>query len=273
MADKIRATYNARRRAFELDEAGAELGQKNEDDQDFNRSKVHQRDLGDLSIVATLPRVEYGSWDGKSACLVTFSFSFDSGNVKSCRFTSARIIIEFTSREADSSDPIVVNYGPKRLLGQKTEENRRWLYAGEFEAKASIGPFEVGPTLRAESEGFFTRTYMEVIKANSWGDKSHKCPNTVKYWLKENKRQQGGIPEQLNATIVVIYEGPFQAVVDVSSTVIFDILAQPWTKDDPVLFEPGIEVGPPVRDSRDSEFSTLNEEDWRRIVTSNLDDQ
>ena len=114
---------------------------------------------------------------------------------------------------------------------------------------------------------------MEVIKANSWGDKSHKCPNTVKYWLKENKRQQGGIPEQLNATIVLIYEGPFQAVVDVRSTVIFDILAQPWTKDDLVLFEPGIEVGPPVRDNRDSEFSTLNEEDWRRIVTSNLDDQ
>ena len=138
MADSIRATYTARRRVFELDEAGAKLGQKNEGDQDFNRSKVHQRDLGDLSIVATLPRVEYGSWEGKSARLLTFSFSFDSGNVKSCRFTSAKIIIEFTSRQANSSDPIVINYGPKRLLDEKTEENRRWLYAGEFETKANM---------------------------------------------------------------------------------------------------------------------------------------
>ena len=273
MANSIKDTYTARRRDFDLDEAGAELGQKNEGDQDFNRSKVHQRDLGDLSIVSTLSRVEYGSWDGKPACLITFSFSFDSGNVKTCRFTSARIIIEFTSRQADSSDPIVVNFGPKRLLGQKTEEDRRWLYVGEFEAKANIGPFEVGPNLRAESEGSFTRTYMEVIKANKWGDKSHKYPNIVKYWLKENKRQEGGIPAQLNATVVVTYEGPFQAIVDVSSTAVFDLLARPWTKDDPVLFEPGVEEGSPVCDNRDSEFSTLNEEIWRRIVTSGLDDQ
>ena len=271
MADRIRATYTTQRRVFDLDETSAELGQHNEGDQDFNRSKVHQRDLGDLSIVSTLSRVEYGLWDGKSACLVTFSFSFNSGNMKTCRFTSARVIIEFTSRQADSSDPIVVNFGPKRLLGQKTEEDRRWLYVGEFEAKANIGPFSVGPNLRAESEGSFTKTYMEVVKANEWGDKSHKYPNTVKYWLKENKRQEGGIPDQINATIVVIYEGPFQAVVDVSSTAIFDLLARPWTKDDPVLFEPGVEEGPPVRDNRDSEFSTLNEEDWRRIVTSSLD--
>lgn len=40
-----------------------------------------------------------------------------------------------------------------------------------------------------------------------------------------------------------------------------------------MLFEPEVEEGPPVRDTQDSEFSTLNEEDWRRIVTSSLDDQ
>ena len=95
MVDSIRATYTTRRRAFDLDEAGAKLGQKNDRDQDFNRSKVHQRDSGDLSIVSTLSRVENGSWGGKSAFLVTFSFSFDS----------------------------VINFGPKRLLGQKTEED------------------------------------------------------------------------------------------------------------------------------------------------------
>ena len=273
MANSIKRTYTTRRRVFDLDEAGTALGQKNEGDQDFNRTKVHQRDLGDLSIVSTLSRVEYGLWDGKSACLITFSFSFDSRNVKTCRFTSARIIIEFTSRQAGCSDPIVVNFGPKRLLGQKTEEDRRWLYAGEFEAKINIGPFQVGPNLRAESEGSFTRTYTEVIKAKEWGDRNHKHPNTVKYLLKENKRQEGGIPDHLNATVVVIYDSPFQAVVDVSSTAIFDLLARPWTKDDPVLFEPGVEEGLPVRDNRDSEFSTLNEEDWKRIVTSSLDAQ
>lgn len=95
----------------------------------------------------------------------------------------------------------------------------------------------------------------------------------MRHWLKENRRQEGGIPEQLIATVAVVYEGPFQAVVDVSSTAIFDLLGRPWTKDDPVLFEPGVEEGPPVRDNRDSQFSTLNEEDWRRIVTSGLDAQ
>lgn len=64
MANSIKGTYTTRRRVLDLDEAGAELGQKNEGDQDFNRSKVHRRDLGDLSIISTRSRIIYGSWDG-----------------------------------------------------------------------------------------------------------------------------------------------------------------------------------------------------------------
>ena len=41
MANSIRSTYTTRRRVFDLDEAAAELGQNNEGDQDFNRSKVY----------------------------------------------------------------------------------------------------------------------------------------------------------------------------------------------------------------------------------------
>lgn len=272
MADEIKATYTFRRKEFVIDEATFELGQKNDSDQDYNRSKVHQRDLGDLSIVSTLSKVEYGSWESQPACLIAFKFSFGSGNLP-CRFTNSRITIEFTSRQAGSADPIIKNFGPRHLLGQKTEEARRWLYVGEFAAKVNVGPVEIGPDLRAESEGFYTKGYQEIVKAIDWGDTKHKYPNTLKYWLKENKRQKGGIPGQFDAAIVVVYDGPFQAVVDVSSTLMFDFLAQPWTKDDPVLFEPGVEHGKPVRSNGDSEFSTLGKEDWMRVVTSNLDDQ
>lgn len=48
-------------------------------------------------------------------------------------------------------------------------EDRRWLYASEFEAKVNIGPFEIGPNLRAKSEGPFIKTYTEVIKAAQIG--------------------------------------------------------------------------------------------------------
>jgi hypothetical protein len=187
------------------------------------------------------------------------------------RFTKADLVIEFESRQQGISDPVVVNYGPKKLLGKKTEEERSWHYGGSFAAQISVGPVQIGPDGDMSVDGSFTRTYQEVVTSHEWGDSKHREANCVKYFMKENRKQESGIPEELDAVVVVAYGGSFQATVDVGSNVVFDLFASPWTKDDPVLFEPGVEHGEPVISHASPDFSALTPAEWQRMVTPNLD--
>jgi hypothetical protein len=75
--DALVATYAPRQSQFVVDESSASLGQENRDDQDYSRPKISQRDLGSLSVIASLQKVQYGTWAKESdACLIAFRFQF-----------------------------------------------------------------------------------------------------------------------------------------------------------------------------------------------------
>ena len=56
----------------------------------------------------------------------------------------------------------------------------------------------------------------------------------------------------------------------VKAGAIFNLLALSWTKDDPVLFSEGVGYGRPVRDEPRLDFAGSTEDEWRRMVTPNL---
>ena len=88
--------------------------------------------------------------------------------------------------------------------------------------------------------------------------------------MKENWKQESGIPEELDVVVVVAYGGPFQTTVDVGSNMVFDLFASPWIKDDPVLFEPGVEHGETIASHANPDFLALTSAEWQRMVTPNL---
>lgn len=271
MAEEVLQTYQRRVSAFQVDESSVELGQRNASATEYNRVKIHQRDLRNHTVEARLTRVEYGTWEGQTACLVALKFSFHSSGSKALRFTRGSISVGFTSRDTRNRDPAVVNFGPKRLFGSKTSGSLTWSYGGAFSFKATAGPVEIGPEVQATRDLVFERQYLQVINVWGWGDRRHVEPNHVKCSLDENPLEESGIPEELSLTMIVTFEGAFQARVSVGTTAIFDLLAYPWTKDDPVLFQPGVSYGPAMRASGTTDFATLTRAEWEKLVTASLD--
>ncbi|KAI9774564.1 MAG: hypothetical protein M1840_002813 [Geoglossum simile] len=257
----------SRKIKFELDPHSGDLGQKNNGASDPNREKIMQRELGALAIIASLERVEFGSFKGESACLVSCVFQFLDGNAQFLRFTDAMIHIEFQKREGQGEDPAVLNFGPRTIVGEKTIENRLWCYELVMPCHINVWPLDIGlePTVRRESE--FDRQHFMEIRGNLYGDRKHQRPNCVRWTVKENSKQRSGIPDLLRCTAIVKYTDAFQVVVKVSSDAIFHVLAYPWTKDDPVLIEAGNSFGASVRDNGDSDFSTLTNDEWAKIVS------
>jgi hypothetical protein len=271
--EEIKQTYQEKEQHFGSDESQEELGQKNQDETDFNRLKILQRDLGCLSIISSLTRVQYGTWAEEPASLVSMRFQFQKGAAELFRFEKVNITVEFTSRPQGDpgADPVVVDYGPKKLQSIGTLEDRTWHYLATLSAKANVGPVEVGPEAETGAEGRYTRHYAAVVESDDWGNRKHPQPNCIKYWLSEDKRQKFGVPLELHIAAVVTHSGPFQATVNVHADNIFHILAWPWTQDDPVLFEPGVPHGDQIRHISRFDFSTLTVDEWRQIVTPDLE--
>lgn len=134
--------FSPRNIPFIIDESSQELGQRNEHDQDFNRLKITQRDLGSMSVIGSLTKVEYGKWADKDACLISFRFQFQKGNASMFRFEKADIVIEFQARPPGhpDDDPAILRYGPKKLQSTGTTEAHGWHYTASLSANVGVGP-------------------------------------------------------------------------------------------------------------------------------------
>ena len=265
----VTATYAAREASFVVDESSTDLGQENRHDKDFNRAKLTQRDLGELSVISSLTKVEYGKWSGEDACLIVFRFQFQKGNAKLFRFKSAKIIVEFTSRPPGhpDDDPKIRQYGPKTLQSTGTPESRSSHFMVTLSASAGG---QGGLALELGREGNYTRQYAAKIESDDWGNRKHRHPNCLRIWMREDEKQENGIPLELLAAVVVQTSSPFQAYINVKVDSIFNLIAWPWSKDEPLLLQPGVGYGTPVRTTSPIDFSTLTPDDWRQLVTPDL---
>lgn len=254
-----------------LDESSSELGLKNKQDE-LNRLKITQKDLGSLSIIGSLTRVEYGKWGSEDACLIGFRFQFQKGTAKAFRFKTADILVEFQARPPGdpNDDPAVLRYGPKRLQSTGTSEERDWGFSVSLSANAGVGPVQAGPTLELARGGSFKREYAAIVESDDWGNRKHTRPNCVKIWLSEDEKQKDGVPLELLAAVIVDTNRPFQATVSIKVDFIFNFLARPWSKDDPLFLQPGVGFGPALRPTPMPDFSTMTTEEWRQLVTPDL---
>ncbi|CZR54089.1 uncharacterized protein PAC_03972 [Phialocephala subalpina] len=223
--------------------------------------------LTDAGVRGLVMTVSHGSYNGKPATLVVFSFSFRSGD-HGFRFKNANIKIQFSkhpSSRPEDTNPAVVKFAPRKIYGLPTKEGRKNTVGGELSLQIPAGPLTVGPTAKLERESEWEQTHRNKTVGNFWSSK-HGTDWDVVYWdMKENKRTKEGIPDRLIVGVVVEREGAFMATVDVvvDTPVLNGAFGSPWERRRPVAFVPGVEMGEGVRTRR---FGELTEGDWRKLV-------
>jgi hypothetical protein len=247
--------------------------QKNQPGQ-LNRKVITERSFAGMVVRALLRSVQYRtSTDGKPLCLAAFEVLFIYDN-STFRFKSADVIVSFTKTPdnlivglpASVLTPVVVqNFCPRRVYGLPSSEEHKWTYHIDMVANFTLPPVQtsIAPSINRETS-YMRDHRMEIrglpIKSN-----------TVKWTLFENAKQQKGIPDRFTCAVLLEHDGtPFQAEVRVSVRASVAVLslplafnAQPWSKDDPVLFQPGAEFAAKVPPQH---LSQMKEADWLLLV-------
>lgn len=238
------------------------------------RTVIHHRELVGLNLVSNLTRIQYGYWHDEPACLIGFTFQFlgsEHGH-RWARFDRADVTIKFhkTENESEGPDPEVVDFGPKHLVtgNNGTEEKREWHLSANLPA-VTLGAIPVLGLSGGVSRTYGKR-YASSVEGASIPSHGHTAPDMVRFWIREDAKQKEGLPLEFDCAVVVTFAAPasFRATVSVKAGAVFDMLAQPWSEAEPVLFQHGIELGELIGKAKMGivDFATLDVRDWGRMV-------
>jgi hypothetical protein len=151
--------------------------------------------------------VQYGTFGGKNACLVSFEFTFHPFNT---RFKNAEIDICFQSTSPQAAThPRVALVSPKEINGDKSEAVITKALTGQLQLGYESVSITGNGTYSKESN----RTYHMSIRGSKVGKSG------ARWTLVENPDQNDGIPLQLVGYVLVQHDIAFKAEVDVDGTI------------------------------------------------------
>ncbi|KAK6332561.1 hypothetical protein TWF730_004221 [Orbilia blumenaviensis] len=266
---------------FIIDPSSGVLGRQEHLDGETNRSLItDQSFIRNTGFRGILRGVQYGTYHQKPSCLLVFDFLFVFDADSMPRFKAADIIIEFVKTKdgtvigANYVSPnnetqgsvTVLNFCPRHIYGVPILESRKWSFGIAVPLLLSVGPVQTGPEASVQYETRFPKTHRAEIKGLPIASSGVTNNNAVKWSIRENRKENRGIPDRVTCAILVEYDGhPFQASVEVSVKTHMNITlaALPWSKDDPILFKPNSNLGTVT--SKFS-FEELQLEDWLGVV-------
>jgi hypothetical protein len=232
------------------------------------RPKIsHHKNLLGQKVYAGVNKVHWGTYKGNPACLlvVRVRFYFDKGLF---RLKKAAITVCFNKYPQPAAandtraDPIVCVYSPKHVWGEPTEEEKETHWEVAARCSVSVGPAGLGPEVSQGGSSKINVEHALEIAGMDEPEYDKDYPNKVIFEIDENEKIGRGIPKELYFGIVVQHEGDIQATV---TTNIGDATALPWSKDDPIILQPGKTFGnmPP---SLLEMFDHWTDDDWNDVV-------
>ena len=228
---------------------------------------IHHKNIFGQKIYAGVNKVHWGTYMGKPACLlvVRFRFYFDKGLLRLKKAAITICINKYSQPEAANdarSDPIVCVYSPKHVWGTPTEEEKETHWEVAAQCSVSVGPAQLGPEASRGGSSTIHVEHAVEIAGMDEPEYGKDYPNKVIFEIDENEKIGKGIPKELYFGVVVQYEGDIQAEV---TTSIEDVTALPWSKDDPIILQPGKTFGnmPPLLSGM---FDQWTDDDWTTLV-------
>lgn len=221
------------------------------------RTKITHIERLDLGILGTVQAVSYGSWKGSPACLVVMRFNL-RGNVSESRFRRIEILV--SCEPWTGKYPIVRNFSPRNLNVRLDHDRKIWgweaLQRSWISQSSTPGLINASRADRAPS-----------VRGSSWSKRRQQAAHQISWVVEKEGDSSWCIPDELNFAFVAEYDISFKAVVEVNAKtdigLPLPLIALPWWKDDPLLFNGRTWIG---ESSRVREFDKLADADWEILA-------
>ena len=222
---------------------------------DLLKTKLFQRDLGACFVKGCLRGLHYGKFNGESAALILFRFTFHHEGSMSNRYQAASVKVTFFKDNkqgisSSNSSPVIRSIFPTAVFGKISKENVH----RSIETPIAINttpfiPIVFNAKVSAKKETSVIREHQMQFRGTAYSDRSSEFDNVARWALIENKVQQRGIPHDITCATIISHNGePFNASVKISVATgakigmldhrAWIMSGWPWTKDDPIRFCP-----------------------------------
>ena len=154
---------------------------------------------GNLRIVASCPRWQFGNWHGEPAWLFQLEFLFIPG----FRLPKAEIDIAFSTGN-DRGDAVTVQaFGPAQLQGSTTTDTIGTKHAFTPTVTVGIPIANLGLALASEHDSSYARIWDGFIEGDASPTSGHVTRNHIKWFLSEDPKQSLGIPSKFQPAVIV----------------------------------------------------------------------
>jgi len=221
----------------------------------YTREVITEEEIRKTYLSGRFETVQYGSYRGRRACLLIMTFTFHSSDPKSHRFRRAKIDIEFSPFNANTTNgkgkskkpsPEILSLAPERAYGiiSTSKETKTQGLSGSLTIGNSLVSGSLSPSLTHVSE--YVVGHRSVIESSLRGVSRQRVVWTV---IENEHHPDGvlGIPSRLRTAVLVGLpddELKFSARFEVEASVgwsldprrlaLWPLIAR---KDDPVLFD------------------------------------
>lgn len=228
---------------------------------------VYQQDINAWkTTTVTVQSIDSGLLNDKHAwliCLVLqFSCPYDD------RFKKANVMFQFEPMEQTSNSNVVVKrWAPQFLTGRRTTSSVEWAFEGSITAGVDLPGSSIKASTALPHKETLTREYACSIISDTWAPPHLSEPNAVRFYIHENEQSRGGIPNRLNAVVVVQSDVAVRGRATVETNGIKARVAKGHCNPIELVIDASYR---PIWPGEMKEFSTLKKEEWQGLATGSL---
>ncbi|KAK7178855.1 hypothetical protein PSPO01_15111 [Paraphaeosphaeria sporulosa] len=228
---------------------------------------LYQQDLSTWKTTTiTVQSIDAGLLNGKRAWLVCLTLQFSCPH--NDRFKKANIMLQFEPSEAGlASTAVVKRWAPQFLTGRRTTSSVEWAFEGSLTAGVDIPGSTINANTSLSRKESVVKEHSCSILSDTWKLPQLAEPNAVRFYIHENEQSRGGIPNRLNAVLVIQSDVACRGRATVETNGIKAMYVRghhnPIELQVNVSYQPRFPEG--VKD-----FSTLSTIEWQMLATPTL---
>ncbi|KAJ4299924.1 hypothetical protein N0V90_005171 [Kalmusia sp. IMI 367209] len=168
---------------------------------------------------------------------------------------------------ADQKPPVVKRWAPQFLTGRRTTSSVEWTFEGSLTAGVDIPGSALTANASLGRKETVVQEYSCSILSDTWKAPQLSEPNAVRFYIHENEQSKGGIPNRLNAVLVIQSDVACQGKATVETNGIKAMYAR--GHHNPIELQVDTSYQPRFP-AEMKDFAMLTTAEWQMLATPSL---